>query len=151
MYNTPVGVGSELDDDDMICTHCDHKDDVSNGEYVNHQWYCDDCFKELFKVCPKCKKVTISVDDELCEDCMEEKTYEESAEGMFEKEGYSLNKNDDIEVIFSESLETSLCNHIVFDLESKTYDVFMNQFTSVDVGIGLHKAIHQKLVELKWL
>ena len=150
MSNLPVGVKNELDDQDMVCTECEHRDDVDNGTYVNHRWYCDSCYKELFKKCPKCE-VIILADEELCEDCLESKTYEESALGMFEKEGYSLSNDNDVEVIFSESLETSICNHIVFDLESKTYDVFMNQFTSVDVSIGLHKAIHQKLIELKWL
>lgn len=150
MSNLPVGVKNELDDQDMTCTECYHKDDVDNGEYVNHRWYCNSCYNELFKKCPKCE-VIILVDDELCEDCSVEKTYEETAQGMFEIEGYSLSKDNEVEVIFSESLETSICNHVVFDLESKTYDAYMNQFTSITTNMGLHKAIHQKLVELKWL
>lgn len=87
-YNLPEGNNSALDNDDMICQHCDRKDDVDNGEYHNHMWYCDECFKELFKVCHKCNVCVISVDEEMCEDCLAEKTYDESAEGIFEKLGY---------------------------------------------------------------
>lgn len=150
MSNLPVRVKSELDDQDMICTECEHKDDVDNGVYVQHRWYCDSCYKELFKKCPKCE-VIISVDEELCEDCLANKKYEESAQGMFEKQGYELKKNDEVEIIYSESLETHLCNHIVFDLGSKTYDAHMGYYTCIDISIELYKAITQQLKELGWL
>lgn len=150
MFNLPVGVGKELDDCDMICTHCDCKDDVDNGEYVNHRWYCNDCYKELFKKCPNCD-VIISVDDELCEDCLAEKTYEESALGMFDKLGYTLKPYGDNELHYVESLETVYCNHIVFFLDTKTYDAYMNYASSFCIGVELHKAITQQMKELHWL
>lgn len=152
MFNLPVGVGKELDDCDMICTHCDCKDDVDNGEYVNHAWYCNDCYKELFKKCPNCD-VIISVDEELCEDCLAEKTYDESAQGMFEKLGYYLIKYDDECIIYSESEEGKdiYANKVDFDLKEKTFDTYMGFATTLSVSVELHKAITQQMKELHWL
>ena len=49
MYNLPVGVGKELDDDMMECEWCGGKVDVDDGEYVlNNQFCCKDCLKEYF-------------------------------------------------------------------------------------------------------
>lgn len=69
MSNLPEGNNHFLDNDDIECENCGRTDDVSNGEYVNDKWYCNSCFKELFKYCPKCNKEIISVDEQLCEDC----------------------------------------------------------------------------------
>lgn len=144
-YNLPEGNNSFLNDDDMICQHCDHKDDVSNGEYHNHRWYCDDCFKELFKVCPKCNVCVISVDEEMCEDCLAEKTYDESAEGMFEKLGYKLSEKEVnyIDFVNSEGL------YITFWLHDKTYNIENNDFN--DISVDLHQAVTQQMKELGWL
>jgi len=150
-YNLPEGNNSFLDNDDAICEHCGHTDDVSNGEYHNHMWYCDNCYKELFKVCSKCNVCVISVDEELCEDCLAEKTYDESALGMFDKLGYTLKPYGDNELHYVESLETVYCNHIVFFLDTKTYDAYMNYASSFCIGVELHKAITQQMKELKWL
>lgn len=69
MSNLPEGNNSFLDNDDMICEHCGYVDDVDNGEFVKDNWYCDNCYKELFKTCPKCNKEIISVEEDICEDC----------------------------------------------------------------------------------
>lgn len=71
-YNLPEGNNHYLDDCDMICQECERKDDVDNGEYHNHRWYCKDCYDRLFKECPKCHISIISTDEEMCEDCTEE-------------------------------------------------------------------------------
>ena len=151
-YNLPEGNNSFLNDDDMICQHCDFKDDVNNGEYVKHRWYCDDCFKELFKVCPKCNVCVISVDEEMCEDCLAEKTYDESAEGMFEKLGYYKRLRPN-EIVYAETFETNMCNQIIFNLEpnAKTYQTFLNYNSSIEINIELHKAITQQLKEIGYL
>jgi len=150
-YNLPVGVKTELDDCNMICEHCDRIDDVDNGEYVNHMWYCNECYKELFKKCPKCE-VIISIDEELCEDCLSEKTYDESAQGMFEKLGYVLDENDIEDIHYRETLETYACNHIIFYNNLYAYDCFGGS-TGISnyIDMPLHKAIIQQLKELKWL
>lgn len=146
-YNEPEGNNSFLNDDDMICQHCDHKDDVSNGEYHNHMWYCDDCFKELFKVCPKCNVCVISVDEEMCEDCLAEKTYDESAEGMFEKLGYTLDAKAEDCMSYSDKN-----NQLFFYEFNKTYSFRrLEDDMSEWVGVELHKAITQQMRELGWL
>lgn len=147
MFNLPEGNNSFLNDDDMICQHCDHKDDVNNGEYHNHMWYCDDCFKELFKVCPKCNVCVISVDEEMCEDCLAEKTYDESAEGMFEKLGYTLDAKAEDCMSYSNKN-----NQLFFYEFDKTYSFRrLEDDMSEWVGVELHQAITQQMKELGWL
>ena len=146
-YNLPEGNNSYLDDCNMICQHCDRKDDVDNGEYHNHMWYCDECFKELFKVCPKCNVSVISVDEEMCEDCLAEKTYDESAEGMFEKLDYTLDAKAEDCMSYSNKN-----NQLFFYEFNKTYSFRrLEDDMSEWVSVSLHKAITQQMKELGWL
>lgn len=154
MFNLPEGNNDFLNDDNMICQHCDRKDDVDNGEYHNHMWYCDDCFKELFKVCPKCNVCVISVDEEMCEDCLAEKTYDESAEGMFEKLGYKK--------IFENEYRLTFCKE---DGYGSVYGIYFNKYTKnfsmsrttnnittyAPIYIEDYQAITQQMKELGWL
>jgi hypothetical protein len=151
MFNLPDGNNNFLDNQDMVCEKCDCKDDVDNGEYVNHQWYCKSCYKELFKKCPKCE-VIISVEEELCEDCLEEKKWEESAEGLFDKLGYRKRLRPN-EIVYAETFETNMCNQVRFNLDPsvKTYDAYLNYSSSIEITIELHKAITQQMKELGWL
>lgn len=68
MSNLPKGNNSFLDNDDMICEHCGYTDDVDNGEYVKDNWYCNNCFEELFHTCKECCEV-ISIEEDYCEHC----------------------------------------------------------------------------------
>lgn len=161
MFNLPEGNNSYLDDCNMICQHCDRKDDVDNGEYHNHMWYCDECFKELFKVCPKCNVSVISVDEEMCEDCLAEKTYDESAEGMFEKLGY---KKDETKITVNDSVKEHTIDYkkehnnvkyqFRFDLIEKEFkkQLSLSAF-NVPSGVTLEelKAVIQFYKELGWL
>lgn len=147
-YNLPEGNNSFLNDDDMICQHCEHKDDVNNGEYVKHRWYCDDCFKELFKVCPKCNVCVISVDEEMCEDCLAEKTYDESAEGMFLKLGYQIWEDDDDRIEWYNRIYEV---YVKFNLKTKCYTAKVNRHDAYIIDIELHKAITQQMKEIGWL
>ena len=153
MFNLPEGNYSYLDDCNMICQHCDRKDDVDNGEYHNHMWYCDECFKELFKVCPKCNVSVISVDEEMCEDCLAEKTYDESAEGMFDNLGYSLEIYRYLGKGYLLKYSKGIIS-IAFDLEERTYSV--SEYTykeneGYSIASELHQAITQQMKELGWL
>lgn len=153
-YNEPEGNNSFLNDDDMICQHCDHKDDVSNGEYHDHMWYCDDCFKELFKVCPKCNVCVISVDEEMCEDCLAEKTYDESAEGMFGDLGFTQTSNTGNSISYSRGIQDVLTitfdkphqivNFMKWDYKTSSCRPFFIRPKEVE-------AITQQMKELGWL
>lgn len=118
-YNLPEGNNHYLDDCDMICQECERKDDVDNGEYHNHRWYCKDCYDRLFKECPKCHISIISTDEELCEDCLAEKTYDESAQGMFEKLGY---KKDETKITINGLVEEHTIDYIKVE-DKHTYDI----------------------------
>lgn len=48
MFNLPVGVGKELDDDLVLCEVCENKEDVDDGEYVDGEFVCNGCLKEHF-------------------------------------------------------------------------------------------------------
>lgn len=143
-YNLPEGNNHYLDDCDMICQECERKDDVDNGEYHNHRWYCKDCYDRLFKECPKCHISIISTDDELCEDCLAEKTYDESAEGMFDKLGYTLTKTDNC-------LTYTCVNCVIeFILDEHRYVSFY-EGQAMAIDLEEHKAITQQMKELGWL
>ena len=160
-YNLPEGNNSYLDDCNMICQHCDRKDDVDNGEYHNHMWYCDECFKELFKVCHKCNVSVISVDEEMCEDCLAEKTYDESAEGMFEKLGY---KKDETKITVNGLVEEHTIDYkkehnnvkyqFRFDLIEKEFKKQLS-LSAFNIPSGLNieelKAVIQFYKEQGWL
>lgn len=69
-YNLPEGNNHFLDDEDVECENCGITDDVNNGEYVRKRWYCNSCFKELFKECKVCDKYFEFEEDELiCDEC----------------------------------------------------------------------------------
>lgn len=75
-YNLPEGNNHFLDDDDIECEECGRIDDVNNGEYFKKRWYCDSCFKELFKECKVCGKYFEFEDDELiCDECRKDLEY----------------------------------------------------------------------------
>lgn len=150
-YNEPSGIYKNPYDEDVVeCTECGREVVVDDTEIVNKEHYCIDCFKELFHECKDCSKI-ISIELERCEDCQADKDYLESAVGLFDELGYSLSRNNDEELVYSESLETSVCNHISFDKVNKTYQCYSNQYTCVDVNVKLHIAITQQMKELGWL
>lgn len=150
MSNLPVGVKNELDDQDMICTECEHREDVDNGVYVNHRWYCNDCYKELFKKCPKCE-VIISVDCEFCLDCLEEKIYEESAEGMFDEMEFKKSVNER-EIRYTFTNDENAEDEIIFNLKAKCYEFRTDyEINSFLITTKVHNAITQQMKELKWL
>ena len=75
-YNMPEGNNHFLDDDDIECEECGRIDDVNNGEYFKKRWYCDSCFKELFKECEVCGKYFEIEEDELiCNECRKDLEY----------------------------------------------------------------------------
>ena len=93
---------------------------------------------------------TVTTDDELCEDCLAEKTYDESAEGMFEKLGYKIKDDSDSIMMTYKKGDIEIDFYISEKEYSCTEEGNMNwHFTYVNPD--LHKAITQQMKELGWL
>ena len=62
----------------VVCEHCGQQINKENAKEVGGNYYCDECFEELFFVCSNCGEIT-SIDycyevegDQLCENCVDE-------------------------------------------------------------------------------